>query len=892
MSREIIELVHELERDRGIEGDTLIAALEDALLAAYKKTPGASRHAVVELDRTRATSASSRSSCRRTSRSGCSRRRASACSPSSRRPRSRTASARTCSSPTRTSTSTGPRSRRAGQAGRRHARELRPHRRADREAGDHAADPRGRAPDHVRRVRRPRDRGRDRDRPAGGDRNNVLVDLGKVEALLPRSEQVDGERYEQGSRIKAVITEVRSGTKGPQVILSRRDPELIRTLFELEVPEIADGLVEIRAVAREPGYRSKIAVESHAQGVDPVGACVGPRGSRVRMVVSELRGEKIDIIPWNPEPARFVAKALSPARVREVYLDDDAKEATVVIPDDQLALAIGKEGMNARLAARLTGWKVDIKSDTEFATEEAEAAFAGDGEEGERVHRPLRRGALDRQALPERGAAGLALLRRARAPGAGAQGGRRTRSRSSAESEPELEAARAREPEAEDGPSSRGARPAAEEPVAERRRAPSPSRAGRRRARRAGGRRRGQRRTRPLRERAGQDVRGLRPQGAAGRAVRFVAREGALTHAPKRARAAASTPAGGWPASSGRPRRHAFNRTLRQTVRVDPELARLYTERQWLTGPNRPNRPIRPRQGAPAGRRKRRVVIDTGAARPRQDSRQRRDRSDTRPKEKTPVAPLTGPVTVESGVTVKDLSQALGIPVPKLITILMGLGAPKTVTQSLSDEEIELIAAEVGREVHIKHAAEEELEPEVYEDDEADLAAAPAGRDDHGPRRPRQDDAAGRDPQERGRRDRGRRDHAAHRRLPGRPRRPQDHLPRHARPRGVHRHARPRREGHRHRGAGRGRRRRRDAADEGVDLARARGRGADRRRDQQGRPAGREHRPRAERARRRGAAARGVGRDDAVRATSPPSRARVSTTCSRRCCSSPTPSSS
>ena len=215
-----------------------------------------------------------------------------------------------------------------------------------------------------------------------GDRNNVLVDLGKVEALLPRSEQVDGERYEQGSRIKAVITEVRSGTKGPQVILSRRDPELIKTLFELEVPEIADGLVEIRGVAREPGYRSKIAVESHAQGVDPVGACVGPRGSRVRMVVSELRGEKIDIIPWNPEPARFVAKALSPARVREVFVDDETKEATVIVPDDQLALAIGKEGLNARLAARLTGWKVDIQSDTEFAQAEAAAAYGG-GAEGE-----------------------------------------------------------------------------------------------------------------------------------------------------------------------------------------------------------------------------------------------------------------------------------------------------------------------------------------------------------------------------------------------------------------------------------------------------------------------------------------------------------------------------
>jgi N utilization substance protein A len=165
------------------------------------------------------------------------------------------------------------------------------------------------------------------------------------------------------------------------VILSRRDPELIRALFEIEVPEIADGLVEIRAVAREPGYRSKIAVESHTQGVDPVGACVGPRGSRVRMVVSELRGEKIDIIPWNTEPARFVAKALSPARVREVYIDDETKEATVIVPDDQLALAIGKEGLNARLAARLTGWKVDIQSDTEFAQAEADAAFVGGPDE-------------------------------------------------------------------------------------------------------------------------------------------------------------------------------------------------------------------------------------------------------------------------------------------------------------------------------------------------------------------------------------------------------------------------------------------------------------------------------------------------------------------------------
>ena len=212
------------------------------------------------------------------------------------------------------------------------------------------------------------------------------------------------------------------------------------------MPEIADGLVEIRGVAREPGYRSKIAVESHAQGVDPVGACVGPRGSRVRMVVSELRGEKIDIIPWNNEPARFVAKALSPARVREVYIDDETQEATVVVPDDQLALAIGKEGLNARLAARLTGWKVDIQSDTEFAQAEAEAAFSGG--RGRRLHRPLRRDPLDRQALPERGAAGLPLLRRARPPGARQARGRRRGRRAS--DRPAAAEPRPRRTEAED----------------------------------------------------------------------------------------------------------------------------------------------------------------------------------------------------------------------------------------------------------------------------------------------------------------------------------------------------------------------------------------------------------------------------------------------------------
>src|SRR6516162_1109696 len=208
------------------------------------------------------------------------------------------------------------------------------------------------------------------------DSRYTLVQLReRVEALLPKSEQVDGERYDHSQRIKAVIKDVSPSTKGPAIIVSRRDPELIKKLFELEVPEIADRLVEIANVAREPGYRSKIAVISHTDGVDPVGACVGPRGSRVRMVVSELRGEKIDIIPFNDEPARFVAKALSPARVREVLVDDDAKQATVIVPDDQLSLAIGREGQNARLAARLTGWRVDIRSETEFAAEEAEHGY-------------------------------------------------------------------------------------------------------------------------------------------------------------------------------------------------------------------------------------------------------------------------------------------------------------------------------------------------------------------------------------------------------------------------------------------------------------------------------------------------------------------------------------
>ena len=198
-----------------------------------------------------------------------------------------------------------------------------------------------------------------------GDRNNVLVDLGKVEALLPRSEQVDGERYEQGSRIKAVITEVRSGTKGPQVILSRRDPELIRTLFELEVPELLDGVVELKAVAREPGHRTKIAVKANDPSINAKGACIGELGRRVRAVTEELGGEKIDIVDYDPELAKFVANALSPAKVSSSFvLDASSKAVRALVPDYQLSLAIGKEGQNARLAAKLTGAKIDIQPDS------------------------------------------------------------------------------------------------------------------------------------------------------------------------------------------------------------------------------------------------------------------------------------------------------------------------------------------------------------------------------------------------------------------------------------------------------------------------------------------------------------------------------------------------
>ena len=205
------------------------------------------------------------------------------------------------------------------------------------------------------------------------DARFTLVDLGKVEALLPPYEQVPRERYKHGERIKVYISDVRKTTKGPQVIVSRTHTGLIRKLFELEVPEIYEGIVEIKSIAREAGYRTKIAVSSNEKNVDPVGACVGPKGSRVKMVVEELGGEKIDIVEYSDDIVTFIKNALSPARVLKVLTDEDKKFALIVVSSDQLSLAIGREGQNARLAAKLTGWKIDIKSERQFEEELDEA---------------------------------------------------------------------------------------------------------------------------------------------------------------------------------------------------------------------------------------------------------------------------------------------------------------------------------------------------------------------------------------------------------------------------------------------------------------------------------------------------------------------------------------
>lgn len=203
--------------------------------------------------------------------------------------------------------------------------------------------------------------------------NDVVVDIERTEGLLPYREQIKGEEYHRGDRLRALVIEVRPDSRGSQIILSRTHPDLLRRLFELEVPEIYDGLVEIKAAAREPGDRSKIAVTTTVPNLDAVGTCVGMRGSRVQMVVHELGGERIDILPWNLEPVTFIASALSPAKIVRVIVDEDEKSAKVIVPDDQLSLAIGRRGQNVRLAAKLTGWNIDIRSQSESGSEAKES---------------------------------------------------------------------------------------------------------------------------------------------------------------------------------------------------------------------------------------------------------------------------------------------------------------------------------------------------------------------------------------------------------------------------------------------------------------------------------------------------------------------------------------
>ncbi|MGI6778165.1 MAG: transcription termination factor NusA [Acetivibrionales bacterium] len=216
------------------------------------------------------------------------------------------------------------------------------------------------------------------------ERRNVIIDLGKTEAVLPPAEQTPGEQYNFNDRIKTYIIEVKKTTKGPQILLSRTHPGLVKRLFELEVPEIHDGTVEIKGIAREPGSRTKLAVFSRDDNVDPVGACVGQKGIRVQAIVDELRGEKIDIIRWSSNAEEFISSSLSPAKVIRVDINDEEKSAKVTVPDYQLSLAIGKEGQNARLAAKLTGWKIDIKSESQLrATIEQQLLnFDGNYQEG------------------------------------------------------------------------------------------------------------------------------------------------------------------------------------------------------------------------------------------------------------------------------------------------------------------------------------------------------------------------------------------------------------------------------------------------------------------------------------------------------------------------------
>ncbi|MEX0875621.1 MAG: transcription termination factor NusA [Actinomycetota bacterium] len=330
---ELIDALATLERDRGMPADTVFQALEAALSAAYPKTPGVSAtHARVEIDR----------------QSG------------EIRVFEQEVDEETEEVLKESYVETPPELGRIAAQTAKHVihQKLRE---AERQmAFEEYEDRTGEIVTGIVEQHDPR---------------FVILNLGKAEAIMPYSEQIPRERYEIGDRVRAYIVEVREG-RGPTIVVSRSHPGLVRKLFEMEVPEILDGLVEIKAIAREAGHRTKIAVASNDSNIDPVGACVGPKGSRVRGVVNELRGEKIDVVAWTEDTPRMISEALQPARVRDVRIDPDSKTATVIVADRELSLAIGKEGQNARLAARLTGWRIDIKSESQRAAGEQTAQAA------------------------------------------------------------------------------------------------------------------------------------------------------------------------------------------------------------------------------------------------------------------------------------------------------------------------------------------------------------------------------------------------------------------------------------------------------------------------------------------------------------------------------------
>ncbi|GAA3824470.1 transcription termination factor NusA [Nocardioides panacisoli] len=334
-----LNILRMLEREKEIKFDVLVEAIEQALLTAYHKTPGAQEHARVELDR----------------KSGHVTVLADELDDEGNKVGEYD------------DTPEG-----FGRIAATTAKQIMLQRLRDAEDEIKFGEFSGKEGDIISGVIQ-----------QGRNPDDVLVDLGRIEGSLPVSERVPGEDYSHGTRIKCLVVSVRKGMRGPQVTLSRSHPNLVKKLFALEVPEIADGTVEISALAREAGHRTKIAVRSTVQGVNAKGACIGPMGQRVRNVMSELGGEKIDIVDWSDDPVRLVAHALSPAQVTSVtVVDEAARSARVVVPDFQLSLAIGKEGQNARLAARLTGWRIDIHSDEEGAQPSSPAGSESAGPTG------------------------------------------------------------------------------------------------------------------------------------------------------------------------------------------------------------------------------------------------------------------------------------------------------------------------------------------------------------------------------------------------------------------------------------------------------------------------------------------------------------------------------